>query len=154
MSYFQPLERSPRSCCSLSGNGVARQVGGKLQRVNMPSFRLTSQVFLDLQWLLRAGETGASCNSFYSSPCSAKSVEYRKFFFISLGSPLVALERDIFKLAKDCLMNGKVEHKWACYNQGWMSDMGFMIPPLSQKVAIFTNLGQGLSSKVGLFLIF
>ena len=27
--------------------------------------------------------------------------------------------------------------------------MGSMVPPLSQKVAIFTNLGQGLSSKVG-----
>ena len=32
--------------------------------------------------------------------------------------------------------------------------MGSMVPPLSQKVAIFTNFGQGLSSKVGFFLIF
>ena len=31
---------------------------------------------------------------------------------------------------------------------------GSMVPPLSQKVAIFTNFGQGLSSKVGFFLIF
>ena len=28
-----------------------------------------------------------------------------------------------------------------------------MVPPLSQKVAIFTDLGQGSSSKVGFFLI-
>ena len=28
---------------------------------------------------------------------------------------------------------------------------GSMVPPLSQKVAIFINLGQGLSSKVGFF---
>ena len=31
---------------------------------------------------------------------------------------------------------------------------GSMVPPLSQKVAIFTNLGQGLSSEVGFSLIF
>ena len=31
---------------------------------------------------------------------------------------------------------------------------GSMVTPLSQKVAIFTNFGQGLSSKVGFFLIF
>ena len=31
---------------------------------------------------------------------------------------------------------------------------GSMVPPLSQKVAIFYQLGQGLSSKVGFFLIF
>ena len=29
-----------------------------------------------------------------------------------------------------------------------------MVPPLSQKVAYFSNLGQGLSQKVGFFLIF
>ena len=29
-----------------------------------------------------------------------------------------------------------------------------MVPPLSQKVAFFANLGQGLSQKVGFFLIF
>ena len=29
-----------------------------------------------------------------------------------------------------------------------------MVPPLSQKVAFFTNLGQSLSQKVVLFLIF
>ena len=31
---------------------------------------------------------------------------------------------------------------------------GSMVPPLSQKVAIFTNFGHGLSSKVGFLLIF
>ena len=31
---------------------------------------------------------------------------------------------------------------------------GSMVPPLSQKVAIFTSFGQGLSSKVGFFLFF
>ena len=31
---------------------------------------------------------------------------------------------------------------------------GSMVPPLSQKVAIFTSFGQGLSSKVGFFLLF
>ena len=40
--------------------------------------------------------------------------------------------------------------------QGWISDMGIdqMVPPLSQKWLIFTSLGQGLSEKVGFFLIF
>ena len=44
------------------------------------------------------GETGASCNSFYSNSCSVKSVDHLKLLFISLGSPLVTPERDIFKL--------------------------------------------------------
>ena len=48
-------------------------------------------------------ESGVSSNSFYSNPCSVKGVEYLKFLFISSGSPLVALERDIFKLTKGCL---------------------------------------------------
>ena len=43
----------------------------------------------------RVGRSGASCNSFYSNSCSVKSVEYWRLLFISLGSPLVALERDI-----------------------------------------------------------
>ena len=49
--------------------------------------------------------------SFYSNSFSVKSVEYRKLLFISLGSPLVALERGIFKLTKDCLMSEKIEPK-------------------------------------------
>ena len=49
------------------------------------------------------GESGASYNSFYSNPCSVKSVEYLKLLFISLGSPLATLEMDIFKLTKGCL---------------------------------------------------
>ena len=48
---------------------------------------------------------------FYSNPCSIKSVEYLKLLFISLGSPLVALERDIFKLTKGCLMSEKTKPK-------------------------------------------
>ena len=32
--------------------------------------------------------------------------------------------------------------------------LGLKVPPLSQKVANFTNLGQGLPKKVGFFLIF
>ena len=31
---------------------------------------------------------------------------------------------------------------------------GSMVPPLSQKWLLLTNLGQGLSQKVGFFLIF
>ena len=31
---------------------------------------------------------------------------------------------------------------------------GSIVPPLSQKWLFFTNFGQGLSSKVGFFLIF
>ena len=41
--------------------------------------------------------------------CSVESVEYLKLLFISLGSPLVELERDIFKLIKGCLMSEKNE---------------------------------------------
>ena len=41
------------------------------------------------------GESGVSCNRFYSNHCNVKSVEYLKFLFISLDSPLVALEREI-----------------------------------------------------------
>ena len=46
------------------------------------------------------GQTGASCKSFYTNPCCVKRTEYLKFLFISLGSPLVTLERDIFKMTK------------------------------------------------------
>ena len=46
-----------------------------------------------------------------SPPCSVKSFENLKLFFVSLDSPLVALERDIFKLTKGCLMSEKIEHK-------------------------------------------
>ena len=41
---------------------------------------------------------------FYPNPCRVKSGENRKLLFISLGSPLVALEKDAFKLTKDCLI--------------------------------------------------
>ena len=53
---------------------------------------------------------GVSFNSFYSNPRNIKSVEYLKLLFISLGSPLVALERDIFKLTKGCLTSEETEH--------------------------------------------
>ena len=59
----------------------------------------------------KVGESGVSCNSFYSNPCSVKSVEYLKLLFISLGSPLATLEREIFKLTKGCLMSEKIAHK-------------------------------------------
>ena len=53
-----------------------------------------------------------SYNSFYSNPCSVKSIECLKFLFISLGSPLVALEREkIFKLTKNCVMSEKIDPK-------------------------------------------
>ena len=52
---------------------------------------------------------GVSFNSFYSNPCSVKSVEYLKLLLISLGSPLVALKRDILKLTKGCLKGEKIE---------------------------------------------
>ena len=45
------------------------------------------------------GESGVSWN------------KYRKVLFISLGSPLVALERDIFRLTKGCLTSEEIEHK-------------------------------------------
>ena len=57
------------------------------------------------------GDTGVSCNSFYSNFCSVVSVEYLKLFFISLDSPLVTLERDIFRLTKGCLMSDEIELK-------------------------------------------
>ena len=57
-----------------------------------------------------AGKSGVSCNSFfYSNPCRVKSVEYLKLLFISLGSPLATLERDISKLTKGLLMREKIE---------------------------------------------
>ena len=50
-----------------------------------------------------------SCNSFYSSLGSVKSVEYLELIFISLGSPLAALEREILRQNKGCLMSEKTE---------------------------------------------
>ena len=52
-----------------------------------------------------------SCNSSHSKPCSVKSIEYLKLLFISLGSSLAALERDIFQLTESCLMSEKIERK-------------------------------------------
>ena len=57
-----------------------------------------------------------SCNSFYLKPRSVKIVEYLKLLFISLGSPLVALEREIFELARCCLMSEKIGPNSVCYN--------------------------------------
>ena len=57
--------------------------------------------------IYKIAECGEICNSFHLNPCIVKSVEYQKLLFISLGSPLVVLERDIFKLTKGCLMRGK-----------------------------------------------
>ena len=65
------------------------------------------------------GETGASCNSFYSNPCSVKNIEYLKFLFISSGSPLVVLERDISKLTKGCLMSEKNKSKGGVHQNMW-----------------------------------
>ena len=51
----------------------------------------------------------ASCNSFYPNPCGVKSIEHLKLLFISLGSPLIALEREkIFELTKNCIMSKKL----------------------------------------------
>ena len=54
-------------------------------------------------------KVGESCNSFYSNRCSVKSAEYLKPLFISLGSPLVALKKGIFKLIKGCLTSEKIK---------------------------------------------
>ena len=67
--------------------------------------------FMDKMSSQTIEESEASCNSFCSNPYGVKSVEYRELLFISLGSPLVALERDIFKLTKGCLMSEKIEPK-------------------------------------------
>ena len=55
------------------------------------------------------GQVIGKGNSFYSNSCSVKSAEYLKLIFISLSSPLVALERDIFILTKGCLMSEKIK---------------------------------------------
>ena len=56
------------------------------------------------------GKSGETRNSFYSNPCGAKNVEYLKLLFISLGTPLVALEMDIFKLTKGCFVRKSKKH--------------------------------------------
>ena len=65
---------------------------------------------LDLK-IEEIGESGVSCNNCYSNPFNVKSVEYLRLIFISLGSPLVALEREIFKLTKGYMMSEKIEPK-------------------------------------------
>ena len=60
---------------------------------------------------LYIGESEASCNNFYSNVCSVKSVEYLKLFVILLGSPLLGLKTEIFKLTKGCLTSEKMEPK-------------------------------------------
>ena len=45
------------------------------------------------------------------TPVVSGNVGNRKLLFISLGSPLVALERDIFKLTKGCLINERKKLK-------------------------------------------
>ena len=52
-----------------------------------------------------------SFNSFNLIPRIIKNVEYLRLLCISLGSPLVSLERDIFNLTKGCLMSEKLESK-------------------------------------------
>ena len=60
-------------------------------------------------------------NSFYSNPCSVKSVEYLKFFFISLCSPFATLERDILKLTKGCSMGRFVKlTNFQDYSAKWL----------------------------------
>ena len=59
--------------------------------------------------LWKVGETGESCDSFYSNPCSVKSIEYLILLFISLDSRLVALE---WELTESCLMSEKIGLKW------------------------------------------
>ena len=56
-------------------------------------------------------ESGENCNSFYSNHCNVKSVEYLKLLFLSLGSPLAALERGIFNVTKGPLMGEKIQPK-------------------------------------------
>ena len=58
------------------------------------------------------GEQRRGVWNFYSNHCSVKSVEYWKIRFISIGSPLVALEKDAFKLIKGCLSE-KIEPKYS-----------------------------------------
>ena len=59
------------------------------------------------------GEIRVGYNSSYSNPGNVKGVEYPKLLlsFVSLGGPLVAIERDIFKMTKRYLMSEKIEPK-------------------------------------------
>ena len=54
------------------------------------SVNKTQRLFLAHFGKQGVGENGASSNTFYSNPCSVKSVKYLKLF-ISLGNLLVAL---------------------------------------------------------------
>ena len=83
---------------------------------------LTDNLFLKLErcrlWFLKNifhvppfAHRRGGCNSFHLRPCSVKSVEYLKRLLNSLSSSLVALERDIYKLTKGCLMSEKMEPK-------------------------------------------
>ena len=64
-----------------------------------------------LHYIKQSRGDSASCNSFYSNPCSVKSIEYLKLLCISLGSSLVALERDIFKLTESSCRSETMEPK-------------------------------------------
>ena len=59
------------------------------------------------------GGVGPLTAVIHSNSCRVKSFEYLKLLFMSLGSPLVALERHIFKLTKGCSVIEKIEPKRA-----------------------------------------
>ena len=48
-------------------------------------------------YFARLGDSGVSCNSCHSNPCSVKSIEYLEPLFISLVSPMVPPERGHFQ---------------------------------------------------------
>ena len=63
--------------------------------------------FQAVEFIVQVGETGASIvKVFIQTPVVSRVL---KLVFISSSSPLVALERDIFKLTKFCLMSEKIE---------------------------------------------
>ena len=66
------------------------------------------------------GESRLSCDSFYSNSRLSRVLNCWNTFFI----PLVALEKDIFKLTKKCLMSEKIEPKWACCNSSRITVCG------------------------------
>ena len=76
-------------------------MSGVESMINLNETKVTSQIISE-------EESGTSCNSFIHTPCSVKSVEYRKLLFVSLGSPLVALEWDIFKQTKVCFHSEEI----------------------------------------------
>ena len=65
-------------------------------------------------------------------------------------NPVVYIKVDFKNVGSDLFHAGSA----LVENQGWISDMNTNCPNFAPKVAFCTNLGQNLSQKVGVFLIF